>query len=225
MASTARLIANPVSYRVKAAEIDAVVERLRAALRTRPRVAAEIRALGAAGRVGGRGRGDDHRAPCASAATRRCSEIRGASSARTRERRSDLRRRARRRARRARSRRARRPGGRDRQRARGGRGRARRGPRGHAARGPDGRRCARSRCGARRSTRPSGRNPYPSTVVMGAVTARAAGVDEVYVATAPHPVILAAARAVRGRRRLRRSPARRRSPRSPTAPSRSRAWT
>ena len=41
---------------------------------------------------------------------------------------------------------------------------------------------------------PSGRNPYPSTVVMGAVTARAAGVDEVYVATAPHPVILAAAR-------------------------------
>ena len=30
LASTARLIANPVSYRVKAAEIDAVVERLRA---------------------------------------------------------------------------------------------------------------------------------------------------------------------------------------------------
>jgi len=28
--STARLIANPVSYRVKAAEIDAVLERLRA---------------------------------------------------------------------------------------------------------------------------------------------------------------------------------------------------
>ena len=41
---------------------------------------------------------------------------------------------------------------------------------------------------------PSGRNPYPSTVVMGAVTARAAGVDEVYVVTAPHPTILAAAR-------------------------------
>src|SRR3954453_8161728 len=30
MGSTARLIANPVSYRIKAAEIDAVVERLRA---------------------------------------------------------------------------------------------------------------------------------------------------------------------------------------------------
>ena len=30
MHSTARLIANPVSYRIKAAEIDAVVERLRA---------------------------------------------------------------------------------------------------------------------------------------------------------------------------------------------------
>ncbi len=40
---------------------------------------------------------------------------------------------------------------------------------------------------------PSGRNPYPSSVVMGAITARAAGVDEVYVATAPHPTILAAA--------------------------------
>ncbi|HWK26874.1 MAG TPA: histidinol dehydrogenase [Solirubrobacter sp.] len=41
---------------------------------------------------------------------------------------------------------------------------------------------------------PSGRHPYPSTVVMGAVTARAAGVEEVVVATAPHPTILAAAR-------------------------------
>ncbi len=41
---------------------------------------------------------------------------------------------------------------------------------------------------------PSGRHPYPSSVVMGAITAKAAGVDEVYVASAPHPVILAAAR-------------------------------
>jgi histidinol dehydrogenase len=41
---------------------------------------------------------------------------------------------------------------------------------------------------------PSGRNPYPSTVVMGVVTARAAGVEEVYLASAPHPVILAAAK-------------------------------
>jgi histidinol dehydrogenase len=41
---------------------------------------------------------------------------------------------------------------------------------------------------------PGGRHPYPSSVVMGAVTARAAGVDEVVLA-APggHPVILAAA--------------------------------
>jgi histidinol dehydrogenase len=39
---------------------------------------------------------------------------------------------------------------------------------------------------------PGGRNPYPSTVVMGAVTARAAGVDEVVVAAPEHPVILAA---------------------------------
>jgi histidinol dehydrogenase len=39
---------------------------------------------------------------------------------------------------------------------------------------------------------PAGRNPYPSTVVMGAVTARAAGVDEVIVASGDSPAILAA---------------------------------
>jgi histidinol dehydrogenase len=40
---------------------------------------------------------------------------------------------------------------------------------------------------------PGGRNPYPSTVVMGVVTARAAGVDDVVVvAPGGHPVILAA---------------------------------
>jgi histidinol dehydrogenase len=39
---------------------------------------------------------------------------------------------------------------------------------------------------------PGGRNPYPSSVVMGAVTARAAGVDEVVVAAPEHPAILAA---------------------------------
>jgi histidinol dehydrogenase len=39
---------------------------------------------------------------------------------------------------------------------------------------------------------PGGRNPYPSTVVMGAVTSRAAGVDEVVVAAPEHPLILAA---------------------------------
>jgi histidinol dehydrogenase len=40
---------------------------------------------------------------------------------------------------------------------------------------------------------PGGRAPYPSSVVMGAITARAAGVDQVIVAAPPHPVILAAA--------------------------------
>ena len=40
---------------------------------------------------------------------------------------------------------------------------------------------------------PAGRNPYPSTVIMGAVTARVAGVDEVVVAAGEHPAILAAA--------------------------------
>ena len=45
---------------------------------------------------------------------------------------------------------------------------------------------------------PGGRAPYPSTVVMAAVTARAAGVDEIVVCAPPgpegraHPVILAA---------------------------------
>jgi histidinol dehydrogenase len=39
---------------------------------------------------------------------------------------------------------------------------------------------------------PAGRNPYPSTVVMGAITARAAGVDEVHVATGDDPVLHAA---------------------------------
>jgi len=40
---------------------------------------------------------------------------------------------------------------------------------------------------------PGGRHPYPSSVVMGAITARAAGVDEVVVAAPDHPAILAAA--------------------------------
>ena len=40
---------------------------------------------------------------------------------------------------------------------------------------------------------PGGRAPYPSTVVMGAITARAAGVQEIVVcAPGAHPVILAA---------------------------------
>jgi histidinol dehydrogenase len=39
---------------------------------------------------------------------------------------------------------------------------------------------------------PGGRQPYPSSVVMGAVTARAAGVPELVVAAPSHPVILAA---------------------------------
>jgi histidinol dehydrogenase len=40
---------------------------------------------------------------------------------------------------------------------------------------------------------PGGRHPYPSSVVMGAVTARAAGVDEVVLATPGHPTLFAAA--------------------------------
>jgi histidinol dehydrogenase len=40
---------------------------------------------------------------------------------------------------------------------------------------------------------PGGRHPYPSSVVMGAVTARAAGVEEVVLATPGHPTLIAAA--------------------------------
>jgi histidinol dehydrogenase len=40
---------------------------------------------------------------------------------------------------------------------------------------------------------PGGRHPYPSSVVMGAVTARAAGVEEVVLATPGHPALFAAA--------------------------------
>ena len=40
---------------------------------------------------------------------------------------------------------------------------------------------------------PGGRAPYPSSVLMGAVTARAAGVDQVVVVAPRHPVILGAA--------------------------------
>ena len=72
--------------------------------------------------------------------------------------------------------RARRAGGRDRERARGRRGGA--GRRGRAStlpRGPDGPAARGAGRAARRSTLPAGRNPYPSTVVMGAVTARAGG--------------------------------------------------
>jgi histidinol dehydrogenase len=40
---------------------------------------------------------------------------------------------------------------------------------------------------------PGGRNPYPSTVLMGAVTARVAGVEEIVVVSpGAHPVVLAA---------------------------------
>ena len=39
---------------------------------------------------------------------------------------------------------------------------------------------------------PGGRYPYPSSVVMGVVTARAAGVEQVVVAAPAHDVILAA---------------------------------
>ena len=84
--------------------------------------------------------------------------------------------------------------------------------------------CAKCPCGGRPVYAPGGRNPYPSSVIMGAVTARAAGVDEVYVVGAPHPVMVAAAElcgvdaflAVTGAQAVAALP---------TGRSRSRAWT
>ena len=85
--------------------------------------------------------------------------------------------------------------------------------------------CARCRCARAAVYAPGGRAPYPSTVVMGAVTARAAGVDEVVVAapaapgrSSPPPRCAAPTRSTRWA-------ARRRSPRSPTGRRRSRAST
>ncbi len=59
---------------------------------------------------------------------------------------------------------------------------------------PEGHRVALREVPVRRAAvyAPGGRNPYPSSVVMGAVTARAAGVEHVAVAAPAHPVILAA---------------------------------
>ena len=54
-------------------------------------------------------------------------------------------------------------------------------PEGHAWRSPS------CRCDARGVYVPAGRAPYPSTVVMGAVTARAAGVEEIAVCAPPGP--------------------------------------
>ena len=59
---------------------------------------------------------------------------------------------------------------------------------------PDGQRVLLRQVPVRRAAvyAPGGRTPYPSSVVMGAVTARAAGVEEVVVAAPGHPLILAA---------------------------------
>ena len=76
---------------------------------------------------------------------------------------------------------------------------------------------------------PGGRAAYPSTVLMTAVPARVAGVREV-IAVSPagpagHPPIILAAATSPASTRSTASAARRRSPRWPTAPRRSRAST
>ena len=103
--------------------------------------------------------------------------------------------------------------------ARGGRGRARR--RAPRSTLPEGQTVRLREVPVRRAAvyAPGGRNPYPSSVVMGAVTARAAGRRRGRASPrAPHPVILAAA-ALCGVDEVYRDGRRAgRSPRSPTAP-------
>ena len=77
---------------------------------------------------------------------------------------------------------------------------------------------------------PGGRAPYPSTVVMGVVTARSAGVVDVCVCSPPGPsgqidtALLGTCRLL-GVEQVYRMGGRRRSPRSPTGPRASRPWT
>ena len=202
LASTARLIANPVAHKLKAAAIDDLVARMREALarwlsgspssrgRRRgraPRARARARAGG-----GARGRGRDprlgrggrrRRAAHARAPLRRRATARSACPADELDAALDG----------ARPRRARRAGARARER----RARSRRPGWARTATSscPQGQvvRAARAAGAPRRGLR--ARRPARRTrrsVVMGAVTARAAGVEEVVVAAPAHPVILAA---------------------------------
>ena len=201
--STARLIANPVAHKLKAAEIDDVVGRVRDwSSRVR------VERLQVDGDPGADRRG---RAGHGAAAGSVADEVAGIIAAvraggdaaltssdpvRPRRRRARGRRPAgaTRGARRRSTRRCARARGRDRQR--------RASPRrawGRTARSslPQGQTVTLREVPVRRAAvyAPGGRNPYPSTVVMGVVTARAAGVEEVYVVAPPPaiPVILAAA--------------------------------
>ena len=207
-ASTARLIANPVAHKLKAAgdrrrrgadPWPAELHAPPAPRSSRRTVRRGVRRR----RVGRRRRRGRSSPPCAPAATRRCSSTRSASAAAAA---------AAGRARTSSTRRwpaldagrARRPRGRDRERA----ARSRRPgwtPRREVALPAGPHRSACARCRSRRAAIyvPAGRNPYPSTVVMGAVTARAAGVDEVVVrARGDAPRDPRRLRAVRGRRGL-----------------------
>ncbi len=104
--------------------------------------------------------------------------------------------------------------------------RASRGPRRHARPRAE-ITCARCRWQAAAVYVPGGRAPYPSTVVMGVVTARAAGVRRRRRGAPPGPdgeidPVDPRHRRLCGVDEVYRSAARRRSPRSPTGPRRSR---
>ena len=239
--STARLIANPVAHKLKAQAIDELVERLRPcglsafALierggrrrgRGRRGGRARARAPAALRRATGSRRSSPASAPSGDAAVReltararprgtepsRCASPRTSSTSRPRSCAPTSRPASRSRSRTSPPSRARALGD-DAEIA--------------PAAGSAGRLSASCRCAVPRSTCPGGRAPYPSTVVMGAVTARVAGVerDRRLHAARPgrrrQPRRPRRVRAVRGRRGLPRWAAPRRSPRSRTGPRRS----
>ena len=202
LASTARLIANPVAHKLHAAAIDDVVARMREALgwlsgspsppTDAAAIAAHVRALVPAPAVGPRGvagivasveeGGDaallDARAPFGGGDRRRCAcpttscdaaldALDPAVRAGLELARANV--------------------------ARGRRGRAGRGPRRRAARRASACGCASCRSRAPRSTRPAAARRIRRSVVMGVVTARAAGRGRGRASPRPaHPVILAA---------------------------------
>ena len=225
---TARLIANPVAHKLKAARdrrsaraaarscrpppadaapptspehADRAPERRgRGAPRRRAGAAAHVRALVADGAsVAEQVR--EIVAACATRATRRCWTTRAASTPPASEPRAAARPAAgaRRGDHAPATRAGRGPAGGDRQRRARRRGGRRPGRRGRAAPGPA-RGAARGARGSAAVYVPGGRAPYPSTVVMGVVTARSAGVVDVAVCAPPgadgqiDPVILGTCR-------------------------------
>ena len=189
----------PRRVQAQAAEIDAVLSGCAAALSARTRDAAALRGARARARPGGRvrrrrgarrssracaARGDaavaEYESTTSAASTAALRVAADELDAAAAALRSDVRAGA---------------GGGDGEHRRGGRRQPRRRRDDRAAPGPDACACARCPCAAPAIYVPGGRAPYPSSVVMGVATARAAGRRGGRASPRPaHPVMLAAAR-------------------------------